>query len=222
MNVSNSSYLPKLILFLLVVILLLFTYWWLQTENQFLELWDAQYLRSTIESFGLLGPGIIISLMIIAIVLSPLPSAPIALAAGAAYGHTEGTIYIVLGAEIGAIIAFCLARYLGKDYLHHKFGDHLTKGLLGSQHYLMGVVFVSRLMPFISFDMMSYAAGLSNLSFVRFAIATLAGIIPASFVLAHFGSELATDTQSTILPFVLLLGVVTLIPIGIQHFRRSK
>jgi len=222
MTLTRFNYLPKFLLLVLIIFLLLVTYLWLQNENQLHELWDAHYLRTTIESFGILGPGLIISLMIIAIVLSPLPSAPIALASGAAYGHTEGTIYIVLGSEIGAIIAFGLARYLGKDYLHEKFGDHLTKGLLGSQHYLMGVVFVSRLMPFISFDMMSYAAGLSNLSFIRFAIATLAGIIPASFVLAHFGSELATDTQNSILPFVLLLGAVALIPIGIQRYFRDK
>jgi uncharacterized membrane protein YdjX (TVP38/TMEM64 family) len=50
---------------------------------------------------------------------------------------------------------------------------------------------VSRLLPFVSFDAVSYAAGLSRLRFWRFALATLAGIVPASFLLAHFGSVAA-------------------------------
>ena len=44
---------------------------------------------------------------------SPIPSAPVALAAGAAYGHVWGTVQVVIGAELGALIAFGLARVLG-------------------------------------------------------------------------------------------------------------
>lgn len=50
---------------------------------------------------------------------------------------------------------------------------------------------MSRLLPFVSFDAVSYATGLSSLNFWRFALATLAGIVPASFLLAHFGSVAA-------------------------------
>ena len=53
---------------------------------------------------GFYGPLLLIALMTLAVVFSPLPSAPVALAAGAVYGHTYGTIYIVIGAEVGAIV----------------------------------------------------------------------------------------------------------------------
>ena len=39
---------------------------------------------------GLLGPVVIVTLLTLAVVASPIPSAPIALAAGAAYGHVGG------------------------------------------------------------------------------------------------------------------------------------
>lgn len=53
----------------------------------------------------------------------------------------------------------------------------------------MATVFGSRLMPLVSFDMISYAAGLSRLHIERFALTTLAGIVPESFLLAQFGTE---------------------------------
>lgn len=89
---------------------------------------------------------------------SPIPSAPIALAAGAAYGHFWGTMQVVIGAEMGALIAFDLARVLGHDVLRRVFGDRVDAGLLGSPTALTATDFASRLMPFVSFDMISYAA----------------------------------------------------------------
>ncbi|MFT5505821.1 MAG: putative membrane protein YdjX (TVP38/TMEM64 family) [Gammaproteobacteria bacterium] len=51
--------------------------------------------------------------MALAIIFNPLPSAPIVLSAGAIYGHSYGTLYIVMGTEIGAISAFSIARFVG-------------------------------------------------------------------------------------------------------------
>ena len=65
---------------------------------------------------------------------------------------------------------------------------------------------MSRLLPFVSFDAVSYAAGLSRLQFWRFALATLAGIVPASFLLAHFGS-LAMEGEAGALTWILAVGL---------------
>jgi uncharacterized membrane protein YdjX (TVP38/TMEM64 family) len=86
----------------------------------------------------------------------------------------------------------------------------------------MGTVFASRLMPFISFDIVSYAAGLTSLSFWRFAIATMAGIIPASFLLAHFGGELVADESNRILLAVALLGALTALPFAVRLIAKSR
>lgn len=149
---------------------------------------DRNRLQVWIDAAGIFGPLLVVALMSLAIVASPLPSAPIALAAGAAFGHTVGAILVVLGAEFGAIAAFLLARRLGRPFVERQFGLKKTPGLLGSQNMLTLIVFASRLLPFLSFDLISYAAGLSPLHLWRFALATLAGIIPASFLLAHLGS----------------------------------
>ena len=176
-------------------------------------LMDAERLDKLVARAGLWGPVVIVTLMTVAVVASPIPSAPIALAAGAAYGHLWGTVLVVIGAELGALIAFGLARSLGHDVLRRVFGDRVDAGLLGSQTALMATVFASRLMPFVSFDMISYAAGLSRLHAWRFAVATLAGIVPASFLLAHFGGEAVSGDLRRAIWAVLGLGLITGLPL---------
>jgi uncharacterized membrane protein YdjX (TVP38/TMEM64 family) len=189
---------------------------WQFTPSVFNEargLMDGERLDMLVARAGLWGPVVIVRLMTVAVVASPIPSAPIALAAGAAYGHLWGTVQVVIGAELGALIAFGLARVLGHDVLRRVFGDRVDAGLLGSQTALTATVFASRLMPFVSFDMISYAAGLSRLHAWRFALATLAGIVPASFLLAHFGGEAVSGDLGRMTWAVLGLGLATGLPL---------
>lgn len=205
---------------LLTVIL---TYGWIAPKLGLpAELPDPALLRQWFEGLGAAGPAAIIGLMVVAILLSPIPSAPIALAAGALYGHFWGGLYVLAGAELGALLAFGIARLIGFDVLHRWLGDRLSRGLAGSQNFLMATVFVSRLLPFISFDIVSYAAGLTTLTFWRFAIATLAGIIPASFLLAHFGSELVASETDRILLALVFLGLLTAIPLFVRLAGRNR
>lgn len=197
-----------------IALVLAAAYWLLLETGTIATILDRGALQRHIAQLGEWGPVAVIGLMILAILVSPIPSAPIAVAAGAAYGHAWGTLYVVMGAEAGALAAFGVARLLGYETLRRWFGDRLAPGWLGSQNALTGIVFASRLLPFISFDLVSYAAGLTVLSWWRFAVATLAGILPASFLLAHFGGEMADGDSRQIMLSVLALGAITLIPIA--------
>ncbi len=194
---------------------LLLGLWWVM-PSVFAEaksLLEPDTLKALVAQAGLWGPAMIIGLMILAVVASPIPSAPIAMVAGAAYGHLWGTVQVVIGAELGALIAFGLARVIGRDALQTVFGDKIDAGLLGSQNALTWTVFASRLMPFVSFDMISYAAGLSCLRLWRFAVATLAGIVPASFLLTHFGTVAASGGVGVSTWAALGLGLITGLPL---------
>jgi len=212
----------KLLAVVALLALLAATYWLLHESGAMATILNGAALRDQIARLGVWGPLMVIGLMVLAIIMSPIPSAPIAMAAGAAYGHVWGTLYVLLGAEIGALAAFGMARWLGGETLRRWFGERLSVGLLGSQNALMGIVLVSRLVPFISFDIVSYAAGLTVLSFWRFAIATLVGIIPASFLLAHFGGEMARGESDRIALSVLALGAITLIPLAVKLVRDRR
>jgi len=206
----------------LLVLALAGSYWLLHETGALAIILDGHALREFVMGLGMAGPLAIVALMILAILVSPIPSAPIALAAGALYGHTWGTGYIALGAELGALAAFGLARLIGRDALQRWLGSRLPNARLGSQGALMAVVFISRLLPFISFDVVSYAAGFTTLTWWRFALATLAGVLPASFLLAHFGGEMATGELNRILYAVLALGLLTLVPLAAHWVRERR
>ena len=151
--------------------------------------------------------------MVIAIIFNPIPSAPIALVAGALYGHTWGTVYIVTGALVGAMIAFTIARIAGRSLIVRLLGEHTAPSWIGSQNSMMMTVLLSRLVPFISFDLISYGAGLTSLKLWRFSIATLIGLLPASFLLAHFGSEMTADNLNESMSIIFLVGILVLLPV---------
>lgn len=202
----------KFAIAVIVTVLVLSIKWWLPLLGVSPELPNGETLRQWFESWQAFGPAAIIVTMALAILVSPIPSAPIALAAGALYGHYWGTVYIIIGAQTGAIAAFLLSRYLGHEVLQKWFGEQLNRGLAGSQNFLTLSVLVSRLIPFISFDIVSYAAGLTKITFWRFAIATLVGIIPVSFLLAHLGSEMVADELDRIMLAIVVLGLFTSAP----------
>ena len=95
----------KALIAALVLLGLVGAYGVLSWSGALAEIMDKEALGRWIERLGVLGPVGIIALMCMAIVLNPIPSAPIALAAGAVYGHFWGTIYVAIGAEAGALTA---------------------------------------------------------------------------------------------------------------------
>ena len=211
----------RLCLLVVFVLALSAVYYFLHEHGRLSAITDAGKLRLWITNLGYIGPVTIIALMAIAVIINPIPSAPIALASGAVFGHTWGTIYVVAGAAIGAAGAFWIARLLGQELLVRLFGKKIMLGWLGSQNILMALVFVSRLIPFLSFDLVSYGAGLTQIKAWRFLLATLLGLVPASFLLAHFGGEMAATDLNEAMLLLLLLGGVTIIPVVlIGYFRR--
>jgi uncharacterized membrane protein YdjX (TVP38/TMEM64 family) len=197
-------------------------YWALSESGLLSALESKESLRREIDRLGMWGPLAIVALLTVAIVMSPIPSGPIAIVAGAAFGPVWGTLYVVIGAELGALIAFAIARHLGYEALKRWPAARALLDRLGesrSQTRLMAVVFVSRLVPFISFDAVSYAAGLTPLAFWRFALATLAGVAPISFLLAYFGEEMVSAQSDGWMLVLLLAGGITLVPIAIKLAR---
>lgn len=207
---------PRLVWGVAVLVGLVALYWALMETGALSTLTNKQALREWVGQLGLWGPLAIIAMMIAAIVMSPIPSGPIAMVAGATYGPVWGTAYVVIGAEAGALIAFCIARLLGYEAMQRWSRIRPMLNWLGkdrSQTGLMLVVFASRLVPFISFDAVSYAAGLTPLAFWRFVIATLAGVIPTAYLITRFGEVLITTDIRGLTVALILISGITLLPI---------
>lgn len=173
---------------------------------------SPSWLQEQGQALGPAGPLLVTAILALAIVVSPIPSGPIAIVGGALYGPIWGTAVVICGAQIGAMVAFGLSRHLGYSVARgsaHPLLAYITAPRSAS--VMMSVVFLSRLVPFISFDAVSYAAGLTSLSFWRFALATLAGVAPVSFALAALGAGVVKADEVPLL-VALLAGGVTLVP----------
>lgn len=207
---------PRLVGGIAVLVGLAALYWVLMETGSLSTLTNKQALREWVGLLGVWGPLAIVAMMIAAIVMSPIPSGPIAMVAGAIYGPVWGTAYVVIGAEAGALLAFCIARMLGYEAMQRWSRIRPLLNWLGkerSQTGLMLVVFASRLVPFISFDAVSYAAGLTPLAFWRFVIATLAGVIPTAYLITKFGEVLITTDSRGLTVALILISGITLLPL---------
>jgi uncharacterized membrane protein YdjX (TVP38/TMEM64 family) len=187
-----------------------------------LPTFDEAWVRSTVSDLGGLGPLALVGLMVLAIVASPIPSGPIAVAAGALYGTTGGMALSVIGAQTGALIAFGASRYFGYNAVRRSTNPVMKFiAVPRSQNALMWIVFASRLIPFISFDAISYAAGITNLTFGRFALATALGIVPICWILAAMGAGMASGGVDWML-VVTVGGGITIVPATVSWLRNRR
>lgn len=210
---------------ILVVLVLAAGAVWLWRSDALALLQDGEALRTFVEDMGAWGPVAIVALMALAIVMSPIPSGPIAVAAGAAFGPLPGALYVVVGSTLGALIAFGIARFLGFEIIERwsRTGP-LVARLRNerSQTWLTLLVLAARLIPFVSFDAVSYVAGLTPLAFWRFALATFVGVVPVSFLLAYFGEAIVASGSPVMIALAVVVGAATLGPIAWTAFRGDR
>ena len=152
--------------------------------------------------------------MILQSVAAPIPAFLITLSNAAIFGWVWGAVLSWSSAMVGAALCFFLARALGRDVV-----EKLTsKGAMESvdvffERYGKYAILICRLLPFVSFDFVSYGAGLTNMGFWAFWIATGIGQLPATIVYSYVGGTLSGGAQKL---FVGLLSLFALsIVIGI-------
>ena len=185
------------------------------------EVLSPEKLSSLLRDLGVIGPFALMGLMTLAVVVSPIPSLPIDLAAGVAYGPFWGAVYVLIGAELGAIISFLIGRALGRDLLNRWLRRDITFCEQCSDHHLVGLMVVARLVPIFSFDIVSYGAGLTKMSLKAFALATFVGMIPPTFALTYLGSAVVTVQWPLILAGGLLVLSFLFLPKWIMKHRDS-
>ena len=186
------------------------------------ELLKPERIADQIRAAGPFGPFLLMLLMAMAVVISPIPSLPLDLAAGATFGATLGTMYAVIGAEIGAIVSFLISRFLGREALTKLLRIDITFCERCSDRHLALVVFLSRLLPMFSFDLVSYGAGLTNMSLRAFAAATLLGMIGPTFLLTSAGEHVVSGEWVLIVLGLAMVALLLLIPKLMIRYRTAR
>ncbi len=87
---------------------------------------DPDYVGEFLNRAGPFAPFALMGAMALAVVVSPLPSLPLDIAAGIRFGPVLGTLYAALGALVGSMISFGIARLLGRQLVEKIVGGHIS------------------------------------------------------------------------------------------------
>ena len=194
--------------------------WWGLSSFEYERYLSPTVLAQWLNAAGPLAPLLLIGSMICTVVIPPIPSLPLVLAAGAAFGPLDGALYAVIGAEIGATVCFLVARALGRDALSRVMKTDATFGQMCTDHQLMGMVFFARLIPMFSFEV-SFGAGLTNISLKTFALATLFGMAPPTFAFTYLGSSMISAQWPSIAAGAAMVLFFLAMPKILTQYRTS-
>ena len=151
---------------------------------------DVAGLRDYILSFGPWAPVVSVSLMVFQALAAPLPAFVLAFANGLAFGAFWGGVLSLGSATLAAAISFWLARALGRGPVEALAGK---AGLESADRWFERwgayAILVARLVPVLSFDVISFAAGLTHVRFGGFLATTAVGAAPATFVYSYLGER---------------------------------
>jgi uncharacterized membrane protein YdjX (TVP38/TMEM64 family) len=214
---KKKTNLIRLIL-LLVIVLVLVIYLAVPAVNTFVNqamavLGSANLdaVAAYIRSFGAYAMAFSFVLMVFSSLIAPLPAFMITLSNAAIFGWWQGAILSWSSAMVGAALCFLLARGLGRDVVEKIAGKGALAGVEGYfQKYGTKTILICRLLPFVSFDAVSYFAGLTPIKFLPFFLATGLGQTPATIVYSYVGGMLTGGAKALMIGLLCLFSLVIL------------
>ena len=173
---------------------------------------DFTVVREFVASYGSYAAAVSFGLMILQSVAAPLPAFLLTFANANLFGWWQGAILSWTSAMAGAAVCFYIARILGRDAaekLTSKAGLEQIDGFF--EKYGKNTILICRLLPFVSFDLVSCAAGLTSMSFWSFFIATGIGQLPATLVYSYVGGMLTRGARLFVTGLIILFALSALV-----------
>jgi pyruvate/2-oxoglutarate dehydrogenase complex dihydrolipoamide dehydrogenase (E3) component/uncharacterized membrane protein YdjX (TVP38/TMEM64 family) len=157
--------------------------------------WFVNFERY-VQSLGAVGPVAVVLVYVLCTVLF-IPGSVLTIGSGTLFGLTTGFMVVFLGANLGALSSFLLARTFLRDKVANwaaanpKFRS--LDQAIGQQGFKM--VLLTRLSPVFPFVLLNYFLGLTAVRSASYILATLIGMLPAIFLFVYIGA-VARDALS--------------------------
>lgn len=200
-HLLRKNFLPLL---LLSAILLFFT-------TPLRNLLNQEILSFWLQRLGIWAVPLFISTYVLVTVLG-LPITIHTLTGGMVFGLGWGSLWSTLAATLGAVGAFCLTRYLFRDWAAAKFGQHklLKKWHQALEHHPFSLVLSLRFAPIAPFNIINFLLALTAINLKIYTLGTLIGVIPGTIAYTWLGASGKTalqgsDASSFILASVFLV-----------------
>ncbi len=193
--------------------------------------WFMQF-EGYVQSLGAIGPVVVVVVYILCTVLF-IPGSAITIGSGTLFGLQTGFIVVVLGANLGALCSFFLARgFLREKVLSWAAASLKFRSLdqaIGKQGFKM--VLLTRLSPVFPFVLLNYLLGLTAVRTGAYVLANLLGMLPATFLFVYIGAaardalagqvDASAGFYQQILKYVGLLATVAVVVIVTRIARKA-
>lgn len=186
-----------------------------------LNMADINTIEGYVSSFGIGAPLVSLLLMVFQSIFVPLPNM-IIFANVNLFGLISGAILSWISIIIGAISCFIIGRFFGRQIISRvstllglqKYEDYFNK-------YGRQITLVARLFPFLSFDIFSYAAGLTSMTLSSFILGTGLGKLPA-ILLYSYTSQIFNWEVKTYINILLLIVALCMAMFLIYKIRKER
>lgn len=196
---------------------------------------EAGYLApETIFSFlnahPILAPAAFVALFVVMTLLM-LPTLPLNLGAGFLWGPYWGGFYTVVGASLGAAIAFLVSRYLAAELLNRHFRHRTWIWLLEQvRQQDWKVVAFTRINPIFPTAPLNYFFGLTTIRFWPYLLATMVFIAPMAVLFSYLGDSLGSFVLSgdayhfvrSILGASAAISILVVLRFGMKRFLKGQ
>ena len=181
---------------------------------------DFTVMREFVAQYGSMAMIVSFCLMIFQSIAAPLPAFLITFANANLFGWWKGAILSWSSAMAGAAICFAIARVLGRGVVENLTSRAGLKSIdaFFERHGGKSIL-IARLLPFISFDFVSYAAGLTSMGFWGFFIATGVGQLPATVVYSYVGGMLTGGARLFVTGLLILFALSVLVVLARQMYQ---
>lgn len=181
---------------------------------------SVDQIAQTIRSWGS-GAVAFSILLMVAHSFVPLPAEFIAIANGIIFGVVAGSMITWIGAMLGAVLAFALARWLGRRFVNAVLPARYTAAVDDwTKEQGTPILLVSRFLPVVSFNLINYAAGLTSVSWWTFLWTTGLGIAPLTFLMAFAGEQMISGRWTV--AFSLITACIAVSSLAYMIARKRK
>jgi len=185
--------------------------------------YGVEDVREAIKQSGIYAPLVFILICIVKPILIFLPSLGLTVIAGLLFGPVYGTLYVVIGGAGSTLTGFYFAKWLGRDFIERLarnkkmfsfFEDWMREK---GRNTILAMRFFN-----LPWDMVSYWAGFTGVSFKDFYLASLIPLIPMSFLYVYFGSTILSPSKPGFIISLLIILAISSIPYIRKRYRGKK
>ena len=216
----------KISLLVLLAVSLFIGFLFLPIRDWFME------IEGYVQSLGAIGPVVVVLAYVLCTVLF-IPGSAITIGSGTLFGLSTGFIVVVLGANLGALGSFLLARsFLREKVTSWASASPKFRSLdraIGKQGFKM--VLLTRLSPVFPFVLLNYLLGLTAVRTPSYVLANLLGMLPATFLFVYIGAaardalagpvDASANIYQTIFKYVGLAATVAVVVLVTRVARKA-